>query len=53
MIPFRGDGMIHADSSECRPCPICGDVVEGTAVLTDRGYEHVGHGPAQRDQRMA
>lgn len=42
-IPLGERGWAHADSSECRPCLICGDVVEGTALLTDEGYVHFAH----------
>jgi hypothetical protein len=42
-IPLPDRGWAHADASECRPCPICGDFVEGTALLTEEGYIHFGH----------
>lgn len=48
-IPLGDRGWAHADSSECRPCPVCGDVVESTAVLTEKGYEHMSHGAPDRD----
>ncbi len=47
-VPIGDRGWVHADSSECRPCPVCGDVVEGTAVITDDGYEHIAHGDPDR-----
>jgi hypothetical protein len=45
-IPIGDRGWVHADSSECRPCRVCGDVVEGTAVITQDGYEHIAHAAA-------